>query len=91
MAVLLVYQPELSQARQDGDDMVLDGVIYGNHVDGDVHALPPVSVRVVGGALMPLAQLVGGVGAALMPLASEVNAAMTSSRRTPPRKIIGGP
>jgi len=54
MAILLVYRPDLTTARQDKDDLVLDGVIYGNHIDGDVIALPARSIRVAGGALLPM-------------------------------------
>ncbi len=68
MATLLIGRPELAQARQDGDDMVLDGVVCGDHANGDVQRLPDKSVRVVGGAAMTLVQLASAFDAALAEL-----------------------
>lgn len=68
MTTLLIYSPELTQAHQEGDDIVLDGVVCGEHTNGDVQRLPDKSVRVVGGANMTLLQLSNAFNAALMAL-----------------------
>ncbi len=57
MTGLLVFKPDLAQARTDGPDLVLDGVRFGHHAGGDVLALDPRSVRIPNGAAMGFAEI----------------------------------